>query len=54
MKFKLSSASYDVKAHDIEVNTLEDLRDISEKYDCPSLVIDFLDSKIIIYDDYLE
>ena len=38
----------------VEVNTLEDLRKLSEKHDCPDLMVKFEDNEIMIYDDYME
>ena len=53
MKFLLMKASNYEFRREIAVNSLEELREIAEKYR-HGLVIDFRRNMIIIYDDYLE
>ena len=55
MKFKIYRASsFDVLIKEEEINTLEDLKEIIKGEECKSLVIDFGDSEIIIYDYWIE
>ena len=63
MKFKIKKASDWKFEEEIEINTLEDLITLQNKYtnresdyiqDNPSLVVDFNEKEIIIYDNYLE
>ena len=65
MKFRLTKASDWKFEEEIEINSLEDLITLQNKYknyegdpdyvwDNPSLVIDFNEKEITIYDNYLE
>ena len=54
MTMKLRKASDWCFEETIEVNTLEDLRKLSEKYDCSDLIVEFEANAIMIYDDYVE
>lgn len=38
----------------VEINSLEDLIELSKKHDDIRLVVDFKCKEIILYDDYLE
>ena len=53
MKFELLKASNRRFKKELEINTLEDLWNIYEKYE-NDLVVNFKDNQIIIYDDYME
>ena len=65
MKFRLTKASDWKFEEEIEINSLDDLITLQNKYknyegdpdyvwDNPSLVIDFNEKEITIYDNYLE
>ena len=53
MKLRKASDWWNFK-ETIEVNTLEDLRKLSEKYNCSEFIVKFEDNEIMIYDDYME
>ena len=58
MEFKLLKVSdnkWDESgAEPIEIKTIEDLRQISEKHENHDLIVDFEKNKIWIYDGYME
>lgn len=53
MTMKLRKASDWCFDGTVEVNTLEDLRKLSEKYGA-ELIVNFEDNAVTIYDDYVE
>ena len=64
MIFKVTKASdWDFEEEDVEINTLDELKQLQEKYAIPedntywknpSLIIDFNNKSITVYDYYLE
>lgn len=67
MKFTLYADGYLEEAREIEINTIEDLQNIPERYidvsertgwklrdDGYDVVVNFCDKEIIIYNTYLE
>ena len=54
MEYKLSKASDIWYESKVEINSLEDLKKLSEEYDDEDLLIRFTEKEIIIYDGYLE
>lgn len=54
MRFQVEKASdYDYQ-ETVEINTIEDLIALSNRYNNEDLIINFRDNIIIIYDDYIE
>ena len=54
MKFELQKAS-DVRFRgEVIINSLDELKMLSEKYNNEQLIVDFNESTIWIYDDYME
>lgn len=54
MKFTLYQASKFKFKDEITINSLDDLKMLSEKYNNEQLIVDFYESTIWIYDDYME
>lgn len=57
MIFKITRASdcYDEDGDiKLDIKTLEELKQLSDKHDQERLVVDFKRQQIIIYDDYIE
>ena len=53
MIFKVRKASDLCDHRKEEVSTLKELEALQERYGC-ALLVDFYDSSIIVYDDYVE
>lgn len=53
MQFKLRKASDYPSAVEVEIENLQDLQALQEKYD-HQLIIDFEEKEIVIYDYYVE
>ena len=56
MEWKITFASdliWDKKTYMTNINTIEDLKKLSQKYN-ERLIIDFVKNEITVYDDYVE
>jgi hypothetical protein len=54
MTFEVQKASSYSFKDTVEISTLEDLKELYDKYGQEDLVVDFKDKEITIYDGYLE
>lgn len=56
MEWKITFASdfEDRKAYTMNINTLEELKKLSQKYNNERLIVNFVNNTIIVYDYYVE